>query len=72
MYLSDAINGAGWSGWSNSQPNTGHVLFGEYENSGAGSIGKRASFATALSTSVVIADILNDEYESWVDYGYLS
>jgi pectinesterase len=70
--MSDVINGAGWSEWSKSQPNTGNVLFGEYENSGSGSNGKRASFATALSSPVAIADVLNDGYQSWVDAGYLS
>lgn len=70
--MSDIINGAGWSEWSKSQPNTDNVLFGEYGNSGVGGKGKRASFATALSSPVNISDILNDGYQSWVDAGYLS
>lgn len=70
--MSDVVNAAGWSVWTKNQPNTGDVLFGEYGNSGAGSKGTRASFATALESPVVIADILNDGYRSWVDAGYLS
>jgi pectinesterase len=70
--MSDVVNGAGWSEWSDSQPNTNDVLFGEYRNSGAGSKGKRASFATALNSPLAIADILNDRYKTWVDAEYLS
>lgn len=70
--MSDVINGVGWSEWSKSQPNTDNVLFGEYGNCGMGSKGKRASFATALSSPVAISDILDDNYQSWVDARYLS
>lgn len=70
--MSAVVNEAGWSEWSKAQPNTKNVFFGEYGNSGAGSKGPRASFATALSSPVAIGDILDDGYQSWVDTGYLS
>lgn len=70
--MSDVVNAVGWSEWSSAQPNTKNVFFGEYGNFGAGSRGPRVEFATALSSPVDIADILNDGYESWVDVGYLS
>lgn len=70
--MSRVVNPAGWSQWSTSKPNTGNVMFGEYKNSGAGSMGARAGFATALSSPVAIGDILNDGYESWVDKEYMS
>ncbi|KAG8681467.1 hypothetical protein FRC11_001086, partial [Ceratobasidium sp. 423] len=44
------IVAAGWSQWSSSTPNTDHILFGEYNNSGGGAWRTgRASFATKLS-----------------------
>ncbi|OJJ45774.1 hypothetical protein ASPZODRAFT_68626 [Penicilliopsis zonata CBS 506.65] len=71
-YLSDVINSAGWIEWSSSEPNTEDVLFGEYDNSGAGSEGTRASFATKLTAAVGITDILGSSYEDWVDTSYIS
>ncbi|KAK5120527.1 hypothetical protein LTR85_006182 [Meristemomyces frigidus] len=72
--MTDVINSAGWSEWSSSEPNTEHVTFAEYDNSGAGSEGTRASFATTLSEAVDITDILGSDYESaaYVDTAYLS
>ena len=70
-YMSDVINTAGWSQWSPGRPNTADVLFGEYGNDGPGSQGTRAGFATALKSSVAIADLLDDGYGSWVDSEYL-
>jgi pectinesterase len=70
--MTDVVNSAGWIEWSSSEPNTEDVLFGEYENTGAGSEGTRASFATTLSAPIEISTILGDDYEDWVDTSYLS
>ncbi|GLI77087.1 pectinesterase 1 [Penicillium ochrochloron] len=70
--LSQVINSAGWIEWSSSEPNTGDVLFGEYDNSGSGASGTRASFAEKLSSAVSISSILGSSYTSWVDTSYLS
>ena len=72
--LSDIINSAGWSVWETDDANTEHVSFGEYDNSGAGSEGTRASFSTKLSEPVAIAEVLGSDYESatWVDTSYIS
>lgn len=71
--MSDIINSAGWSVWETTDANTDHVSFGEYDNTGPGSEGTRASFATKLSSPVAIADILGSGYESasWVDTMYI-
>ncbi|KAJ4310735.1 hypothetical protein N0V84_010814 [Fusarium piperis] len=48
--LGSCIPAVGWDDWTNSDPRTGNVIFGEYENSGPGSsTSKRASFAKQLS-----------------------
>ena len=70
--MSNVINSAGWEKWSSSSPNTADVLFGEYDNSGAGSQGTRASFATKLSSPIAITTILGSDYANWVDTSYLS
>ncbi|CUA73916.1 putative pectinesterase A [Rhizoctonia solani] len=64
------IDAAGWSVWSSSTPNTDHVLFGEYNNSGSGAWKSgRASFATKLSAGVSISTALGST--SWIDSAYL-
>ncbi|AEO66258.1 877d35ca-67d3-4e98-adf6-2076a6a27c09 [Thermothielavioides terrestris] len=70
--LSSVINPAGWSIWSTSSPQTDHVTFAEYGNSGDGAKGTRASFATKLSAPVSISTVLGSDYQSWVDTSYLS
>lgn len=70
--LSDVIASSGWEEWSASTPNTEGVLFGEYDNSGKGSDGTRADFATTLDAPVSIASILGNNYVDWVDTSYLS
>ncbi|KAG8749257.1 hypothetical protein FRC12_013497, partial [Ceratobasidium sp. 428] len=60
----------GWSQWSSSTPNTDHILFGEYNNSGGGAWRTgRASFATKLSAGVSISTVLGST--SWIDSAYL-
>ncbi|CAK4032051.1 carbohydrate esterase family 8 [Lecanosticta acicola] len=72
--MTDVINSAGWAEWSTSEPNTDHVTFAEYGNTGAGSKGTRASFATTLSEPVAISDVLGSNYTSasWVDTAYMA
>lgn len=49
-YLDKHINPAGWHIWSTSAPQTDHVTFGEFNNSGPGAWSdSRASFATNLT-----------------------
>ncbi|GAA6029071.1 hypothetical protein JCM8097_001579 [Rhodosporidiobolus ruineniae] len=75
--ISDAINSAGWHVWSTSTANTEHILFGEYQNSGAGAwSSSRASFATQLSSTdnakYSISAVLGSDYKSWVDASYVA
>jgi pectinesterase len=70
--LSNVINAAGWSVWGSSNPQTDHVTFAEYGNTGAGASGTRASFASKLSAPVAITTVLGSGYKSWVDTSYLS
>lgn len=71
--MTDVINSAGWSEWNDDDPRTDHVTFAEYDNTGAGSEGDRASFAETLSEPVAIADVLGSDYASadWVDTAYI-
>lgn len=71
--MTNVINSAGWSQWSSSTPNTEDVYFGEYDNSGAGASGTRASFATKLSSAVSITTILGSDYTSagYYDSSYM-
>ncbi|CAE7107330.1 unnamed protein product [Rhizoctonia solani] len=64
------IQPAGWSAWSSATPNTNHVLFGEFNNSGTGAWRSgRASFAKRLGAGVAIRTVLGDT--KWVDSAYL-
>ncbi|KAG8950864.1 hypothetical protein FRC04_007096 [Tulasnella sp. 424] len=68
--LGSNIVAAGWSQWSSSTPNTDHVTFGEYNNSGSGAWNSaRASFATKLSAGISITTVLGST--SWIDSAYL-
>lgn len=71
--MSDVINSAGWTQWSTASPNTATAYFGEYDNTGAGASGTRASFATKLNAPVSIETILGSEYESagYYDASYM-
>ncbi|KAG8920804.1 hypothetical protein FRC00_009508, partial [Tulasnella sp. 408] len=54
--LGSNIVTAGWKNWSDSDPRTDNILFGEYNNSGSGAWKSgRASFATNLSSGVSIS-----------------
>ncbi|KAJ7868807.1 pectin lyase fold/virulence factor [Mycena olivaceomarginata] len=67
------INPAGWSIWSTATPNTADVTFAEYDSTGAGAAGTRASFAKKLTsnTGYMAADILGSTWTSWVDAAYV-
>ncbi|KAF3309450.1 hypothetical protein TWF173_010913 [Orbilia oligospora] len=68
--LSNVINGAGWSQWSSSSPNTDHVSFQEYGNTGDGASGTRVSFSSKLGGAVSPTSILDGD-TSWVDLSYV-
>ncbi|KAF8591882.1 carbohydrate esterase family 8 protein [Ramaria rubella] len=71
--LGSHINPAGWSEWSAATPNTEDVFFGEFDNTGPGASGTRASFATKMTSDAGfgIADILGSDYTTWVDTTYV-
>ncbi|KAI1443922.1 pectin lyase-like protein [Annulohypoxylon stygium] len=76
-YLDQHISAAGWTTWSSSDPRTGNIVFGEYNNTGPGSsITSRASFATQLTESQASAYSLESFVgsTSWLDtvaYNYV-
>lgn len=68
--LGSIIPAAGWVQWSSTTPNTDYILFGEYNNSGAGAWQSgRASFATKLTAPISITTVLGST--SWIDSAYL-
>ncbi|CAE7225340.1 unnamed protein product [Rhizoctonia solani] len=68
--LGSNIVAAGWKNWSDATPNTAHVYYGEYNNSGAGAWNsQRVSFATKMSSPISISTVLGST--SWVDSAYL-
>lgn len=69
--LSDIIASAGWEEWSSSEPLTDDVTFEEYNNSGDGASGTRASFATTMTSALTISTILGSDYADWVDADYI-
>ncbi|ORY61694.1 pectinesterase [Pseudomassariella vexata] len=62
--MSDVINSAGWSVWNTDDERTDGVEFGEYNNSGEGAEGTRASFAETLDSAVSISTVLGSSYTS--------
>ncbi|KAK1584889.1 pectinesterase [Colletotrichum navitas] len=71
--MSNAINSAGWATWNAGDNRTSNVLFGEYQNTGIGSQGTRASFSKKLGSAVSISSILGDTYTSagYYDAAYM-
>jgi len=71
--LSSIINSAGWEIWSSATPNTGDVTFAEFENTGAGAAGTRASFATKASSNSAynVGVVLGSNWATWVDQSYV-
>ncbi|KAJ4267256.1 hypothetical protein NW762_003360 [Fusarium torreyae] len=73
--LSSCIPAAGWDDWTNADPRTANVIFGEYGNSGAGSsTSKRASFAKQLSGEEVAQFELGTFFSStsWINMTLVS
>lgn len=72
-YLSAVVNAAGWEQWNTGDARTDDVTFEEYNNSGPGASGTRASFSTKLSSAIKVTDILGSSYASafYVDTSYL-
>lgn len=72
-YMTSVINAAGWSVWETNNPQTSNVTYQEYDNTGPGSKGPRASFSSEIQTPVRITQILGDDYETaaYVDMSYL-
>ncbi|XDG04539.1 hypothetical protein ABKA04_004154 [Annulohypoxylon sp. FPYF3050] len=76
-YIDQHISAAGWTTWSSSDPRTGNIVFGEYNNTGPGSsTTSRASFATQLTESQASAYSLESFVgsTSWLDtvaYNYV-
>lgn len=69
------FNKALWSQWSDSTPNTDHILFAEYNTTGSGVAGaSRPSFATVLSSSQAaaysISSAVGSDFANWVDMSY--
>ncbi|KAH8904475.1 family 8 carbohydrate esterase [Coniochaeta sp. PMI_546] len=60
--LSAVINPAGWHIWNVGDERTSNVTFAEFGNTGAGSVGPRANFSTALSKPVKIQSVLGCGY----------
>ncbi|KAI0673397.1 pectin lyase-like protein [Trametes maxima] len=67
--LHSNVPAAGWSVWNTDNPQTDHVTFAEYANTGPGAEGTRASFSTKLSAPVSINTVLNST--SWIDPAFL-
>jgi pectinesterase len=71
--LSSVINPAGWEIWSTTEPNTEDVTFAEFENTGAGAAGTRASFATQATSDAPynVGVVLGADWATWVDQSYV-
>ncbi|OHE93153.1 pectinesterase [Colletotrichum orchidophilum] len=70
--LSDVIAPLGWSTWDDVQ-STANVYFKEYNNSGPGANGTRASFSSKLDKPIQAETLLGEDFkkEWWVDESYL-
>ncbi|WYZ43734.1 hypothetical protein EsH8_VII_000170 [Colletotrichum jinshuiense] len=66
--ISAVINSAGWKVWNTDDTRTSNVLFGEYQNTGIGSQGTRATFSKSLGSAVSISSILGSSYTSAAYY----
>ncbi|KAE9398663.1 pectin lyase-like protein, partial [Gymnopus androsaceus JB14] len=71
--LSSIINPAGWEIWSTATPNTADVTFAEYENTGAGAAGTRASFVTKITSNDAynVGVVLGADWATWVDQSFV-
>ncbi|KAI0379580.1 pectin lyase fold/virulence factor [Hypomontagnella monticulosa] len=74
-YLDSCIKATGWDQWTNSDPRTDNVLFGEWANYGPGSsTSGRASFATQLDASSAAQFQLSNFFAStsWINTTFVS
>lgn len=70
--LGSSINETGWGVWSDGIPQTDHVTFEEYSNSGAGSdTTDRASYSSVRDSPLEIDFVLGEDYADWVDADFL-
>ncbi|KAH8760555.1 carbohydrate esterase family 8 protein [Diaporthe sp. PMI_573] len=66
------VNQTGWAEWTETEPQTDHVTFEEWDNSGAGSdTADRVSYSTVRNSPLPIEFILGSDYRDWVDELYL-
>lgn len=71
--MSEIVNSAGWSVWNEGDERIDNVQFSEYGNTGTGSEGTRASFASQLSAPLAMGDVLGDyEDAAWADLDFVS
>ncbi|KAI9149899.1 pectinesterase [Paramyrothecium foliicola] len=73
--MSAVVNKAGWRDWSTSGAPPSTVYYGEYANSGAGSVpASRPSTIKKLSAAVTIQEVLGSSYASqtYFDQAYFS
>ncbi|KAH8104080.1 pectin lyase-like protein [Cristinia sonorae] len=68
-FLDHNVPASGWSPWSSTTPQTDHVTFAEFNNTGPGATGPRASFASQLTSPVSISTVLDSI--SWIDPAFL-
>ncbi|KAJ3483671.1 hypothetical protein NLI96_g6152 [Meripilus lineatus] len=67
-YLHSNVPPAGWSPWNSTSP-TNNVVFAEFNNTGPGAVGPRASFSTQLKSPTSINTVLGST--SWIDSQFL-
>lgn len=67
--LGAVVNPAGWSPWSQQEPKTNNVVYGEYGNTGPGARSNR-KIGKQLSAPVSMNTILPG-FSDWVDARYL-
>lgn len=66
------VNTTGWAEWTTDEPQTDHVTFEEWDNSGPGSdTTDRVSYSTVRNSPLPIEFILGSDYKTWVDKSYL-
>lgn len=74
-YLDSCVSAAGWAVWSKSTPNTDGAFFGEYQNTGPGSVSTtRATFSHQMTDLEAAAFQISSFFlsTSWIDFTTLS
>ncbi|KAG9237711.1 BcPME1, pectin methyl esterase 1 [Amylocarpus encephaloides] len=71
-YIGAIVKPAGWSVWSSTETRTSNVEFGEFNNTGPGASGPRASFGKRLGKGVGFAEVIgNSGGQWWIDASYM-